>query len=29
MSDIGISTDCVCDLPEEYLRRNKVGIIYF
>ena len=29
MSDIGISTDYVCDLPEEYLRRNKVGIIYF
>ncbi len=29
MSVIGISTDCVCDLPEEYLSRNKIGIIYF
>jgi len=29
MSVIGISTDCVCDLPEEYLRKNNVGIIYF
>lgn len=29
MSVIGISTDCVCDLPEEYLSKNKIGIIYF
>lgn len=29
MSMIGISTDCVCDLPGEYLSKNKIGIIYF
>ncbi|MGN1423136.1 MAG: DegV family protein [Oscillospiraceae bacterium] len=29
MNKIGISTDCVCDLPEDYLTRNDVGILYF
>lgn len=29
MSVIGISTDCVCDLPQDYLNRNKIGIIFF
>ncbi|MGN1339429.1 MAG: DegV family protein [Oscillospiraceae bacterium] len=29
MRGIGITTDCVCDLPEEYLRCNDVSIIYF
>ncbi|MCI7766567.1 MAG: DegV family protein [Oscillospiraceae bacterium] len=25
----GISTDCVCDLPEEYLKLHDIGIAYF
>ena len=29
MKKIGITTDCVCDLPEEYLSLNDVGIVYF
>lgn len=29
MSMIGISTDCVCDLPYEYVAENNVGIVYF
>ena len=26
---IGITTDCVCDLPEDYLRANGVDLMYF
>ncbi len=26
---IGITTDCVCDLPDEYLQHSDVSIIYF
>lgn len=29
MKKIGITTDCVCDLPEEYLEINDVGVAYF
>ena len=29
MKKTGITTDCVCDLPEEYLRALDVGTIYF
>lgn len=29
MKKTGIMTDCVCDLPEEYLKTNGIDIIYF
>lgn len=29
MKKTGITTDCVCDLPEEYLRANGIEVIYF
>lgn len=29
MKRIGISTDCVCDLPETFLRENGVDLMYF
>ena len=29
MKKIGITTDCVCDLPDEYLKANDVAIVYF
>ncbi|MGN0667305.1 MAG: DegV family protein [Huintestinicola sp.] len=29
MKRIGITTDCVCDLPDEYLAVNDIGIAYF
>lgn len=29
MSKIGITTDCVCDLPAEYFEIHDVGIVYF
>ena len=29
MKRIGISSDCMCDLPEEYLKENDIGIVYF
>lgn len=29
MIKTGITTDCVCDLPEEYLTANGVDVIYF
>ena len=29
MKKIGITTDCVCDLPDEYLKLHRVGIVYF
>lgn len=29
MNNIGISTDCVCDLPDEYLKIHDVDIVYF
>lgn len=29
MKKIGITTDCVCDLPEEYFSLNDVGVVYF
>lgn len=29
MKKIGITTDCVCDLPEEYFLLNDVGVVYF
>lgn len=29
MKKIGITTDCVCDLPGEYLDLNDIGIAYF
>lgn len=29
MKKIGITTDCVCDLPEEYMKVNDVGVVYF
>lgn len=29
MKKIGITTDCVCDLPEEYLKANGIEVIYF
>ncbi|MCH5192968.1 MAG: DegV family protein [Oscillospiraceae bacterium] len=29
MHKIGITTDCVCDLPEEYLEANDIDTVYF
>lgn len=29
MKKTGITTDCVCDLPEEYLKANDIDIVYF
>lgn len=29
MKKTGITTDCVCDLPEEYLKANDIYIVYF
>lgn len=29
MKSVGITTDCVCDLPEGYLRKQGVDLIYF
>lgn len=29
MKKVGITTDCVCDLPEEYLNANGVDLIHF
>lgn len=29
MKKVGITTECVCDLPEEYLKGNDVELIYF
>lgn len=29
MNRIGITTDCVCDLPEKYLKANNIDIVYF
>lgn len=29
MKKTGITTDCVCDLPEEYLKENDIDIVYF
>ena len=29
MKRLGISTDCICDLPDEYLRANGVDIMHF
>lgn len=29
MNKIGITTDCVCDLPEKYLKENNIEIVYF
>ena len=29
MTKTGITTDCVCDLPEEYLKANGIDVIYF
>ena len=29
MKKTGITTDCVCDLPEEYLKANCIDVIYF
>lgn len=29
MKKIGITTDCVCDLPDEFLKLHGVGIVYF
>ena len=29
MNGIGITTDCVCDLPEEYLKCHDVEVVYF
>lgn len=29
MNSIGISTDCVCDLPDEYLKFHNVEVVYF
>lgn len=29
MKRVGITTDCVCDLPEEYLKAKGVDLIYF
>lgn len=29
MKRIGITTDCVCDLPDDYLRLHDIGIVYF
>ncbi len=29
MKEIGITTDCVCDMPDEYFAVNDIGVIYF
>lgn len=29
MNKIGITTDCVCDLPNEYLKANDIEVLYF
>lgn len=29
MKKIGISTDCLCDLPEEYLKANHIEVMHF
>lgn len=29
MRKIGITADCVCDLPDEYLAFNDIEVIYF
>ena len=29
MKGIGITTDCVCDLPEDYLKANDIELMYF
>ncbi|MGN0695692.1 MAG: DegV family protein [Oscillospiraceae bacterium] len=29
MKKIGISTDCVCDLPDEYYKKHGIEIVYF
>lgn len=29
MKKTGITTDCVCDLPEEYLKANGIDVMYF
>lgn len=29
MKKTGITTDCVCDLPEEYLKANGIDVIFF
>lgn len=29
MKKVGITADCICDLPEKYLQENDIGIIYF
>lgn len=29
MKKIGITTDCVCDLPQDYFEANDVGVMYF
>ncbi len=29
MEKLGITTDCVCDLPEEYFELHDVGVLYF
>lgn len=29
MKKIGITADCACDLPDEYLEQHDVGVIYF
>lgn len=29
MNQIGITTDCVCDLPEQYLKANDIDVVYF
>lgn len=29
MKPIGVTTDCVCDLPDEYLKLHDIDIVYF
>lgn len=29
MKKIGLSTDCVCDLPESYFEKHEVSVVYF
>lgn len=29
MKNIGITTDCVCDLPDDYLKTHDINVIYF
>ena len=29
MKSIGITADCVCDLPEHYIKENGIGLMYF